>query len=368
MQCVIIHEAQKGLLFKNGKFQRVLHAGKYYLFGGREIEAIPLEEPLVSRKCGQAALLENSPLVEMTVSHTVPVGQLAIHLVDGQFSGCLESGRYLFWREAGEHSFLPVDLSDPRPADDLPRALLDQIPPEYMRKVEVASHDVGRLFIDNRFVELLQPGTYYFWQGGPLVEVSAEDTRLQQMVIPGQEILTADKVSLRVNVVCSYRITDFVRIVTEIEDYRAQLHLTVQLALREYVGKIRLDDLLDNKEALAADVLARLKEKEAGMFLCVEDAGIRDIILPGEIRQIMNTVLMAEKQAQANVITRREEVASTRSLLNTAKLMEDNPTLYRLKQMEVLEKICSHLDSLHLNGNTDALSQLLSAVEMKGIS
>jgi len=72
----------------------------------------------------------------------------------------------------------------------------------------------------------------------------------------------------------------------------------------------------------------------------------------------MNTVLIAEKQAQANVIARREEVASTRSLLNTAKLMDENQTLYKLKELECLEKICDNVGSISVSGGTDLLAQL----------
>ena len=82
------------------------------------------------------------------------------------------------------------------------------------------------------------------------------------------------------------------------------------------------------------------------------------IILPGEIRDIMNTVLVAEKRAQANVITRREEVASTRSLLNTAKLMEENQTLYKLKELEYAERIFKNVGNISLSGNGDILQQL----------
>ena len=85
---------------------------------------------------------------------------------------------------------------------------------------------------------------------------------------------------------------------------------------------------------------------------------MKDIILPGEIRDIMNTVLIAEKRAQANVITRREEVASTRSLLNTARLMEENQTLFKLKELEYLEKICDNVGNITVNGGSDLLSQL----------
>ena len=72
----------------------------------------------------------------------------------------------------------------------------------------------------------------------------------------------------------------------------------------------------------------------------------------------MNTVLVAEKRAQASVIARREEVASTRSLLNTAKLMEENQTLYRLKELEYVERICANVGNISLNGNGDLLAQL----------
>lgn len=119
-----------------------------------------------------------------------------------------------------------------------------------------------------------------------------------------------------------------------------------------------MDELLAQKEAAAALVREKLKEKED--FYCVElaDVGIKDIILPGEIRDIMNTVLVAEKKAQANVIMRREEVASTRSLLNTARLMEENRVLYHLKEMEYLERICDKVGSISVAGGRGILEQL----------
>lgn len=89
-------------------------------------------------------------------------------------------------------------------------------------------------------------------------------------------------------------------------------------------------------------------------------AGVKDVILPGEIKDILNTVLVAEKQAQANLILRREETASTRSLLNTAKLMDENQTLYRLKELEFLEKICEKVGNVSLLGGGTLLEQLNS--------
>lgn len=108
--------------------------------------------------------------------------------------------------------------------------------------------------------------------------------------------------------------------------------------------------ILLEKEKISKDILSYLKSYESKYFVSFEDAGIKDIILPGEIKDILNTVLIAEKQAQANVITRREETASTRSLLNTAKLMEENDVLYRLKELEMLERIFDKVGNINVDG------------------
>jgi regulator of protease activity HflC (stomatin/prohibitin superfamily) len=107
-----------------------------------------------------------------------------------------------------------------------------------------------------------------------------------------------------------------------------------------------------------SSVCEQLKAEQDDYCVEILNAGIKDIILPGEIRDIMNTVLVAEKKAQANVIMRREEVASTRSLLNTAKLMDENKTLLKLKEMEYLEKICDKVGNISVSGGKGILEQL----------
>ena len=172
--------------------------------------------------------------------------------------------------------------------------------------------------------------------------------------------------TIRVNFVCHYKITDYVKVLTEIDDYKEQMHVAIQLALREYVAKYRMDELLENKQEVSDFVFQKLKEKEEMFYVDILDAGIKDLILPGDVRDIMNTVLLAEKRAQANVITRREEVASTRSLLNTAKLMEENKILYQLKKLEYLERICENVGNIQVNGGQDLLTQLTTALQGNG--
>ena len=360
----IINERQRGFLIKDGKLKKMLKPGKYRTFSSI-IEVSYLNQPLTSISCSLDVLLNNPEIKSQTITVEVEDQKLALHFVNGKFVSVLPTGKYAFWTVFDKHEFTIVDISKPEVSDDVPKYLFDQIPKQLFTKVEVAQYQKARLFFDQKFIKILDAGTYYFWKSNVKVETSLVDTRIMQLDIVGQEILTQDKVSIRVNFVCNYRITDYVKIVTEIDDFKQQIYVSAQLALRDYVGKYRIDEILDNKEQMSQYVFERLKAKEGEFFVEFKDAGIKDIILPGEIRSIMNTVLIAEKRAQANVITRREEVASTRSLLNTAKLMDENQTLYKLKELEFVERICEKVGNITLNGSGDLLSQLTSVLKGK---
>lgn len=359
MKKVIINENQRGFLFKNGKFIKLLGAGKYYIFGDKEIEVVSLDEPLSSEKCSLDMLCANEEIAGQVSVVEVADQQLALHFVNGKFFSALVRGKYAFWTVVDRHEYKIVDISTPEIGKDVPEYVIEKLPSGMYMRVDVAEYERARLHYNQKLVRVLEPGTYYFWRNNIHVEVGKVDTRLTQLNISGQELITQDKVAVRINFTCNYRITDYVKIFTEIDNYLLQMHVAAQLALREYVSRYKLDEILLAKEELAQYVLERLKAKESELFVEITDAGVKDIILPGEIRAIMNSVLVAEKQAQANVITRREEVASTRSLLNTAKLMEENKTLYKLKELEYVEKICANVGNINLNGNGDVLSQLL---------
>jgi regulator of protease activity HflC (stomatin/prohibitin superfamily) len=268
---------------------------------------------------------------------------------DKRITGTLQPGPYCFWNFYREHTFELIDISQAEITQLTPKQLM-AVPRSLYSKIEVPEGETGLLFFDGKFQRELESGCYYFWNNMQKITCRSVELRAQQLDIAGQEILTADKVSLRINFVCTYKITDAVRIVSEIKDYKAQIYTLTQLALREYIGRYRFDDLLEQKDTIAAFVLQQLQAKQDGLYVEFSEAGLRDIILPGEIRDIMNTVLVAEKNAQANVIARREEVASTRSLLNTAKLMEENSTLYKLKELEYLERICDKVGNISVGG------------------
>ena len=330
MKTFIITENQKGLVFKNGKFVKILHAGKARQHRNETIEVVDLSAPLRSNYAHVDTLMENEEIRALTVTAEIGDEELGLHYVNGTFASALPKGKFIFWNVHDKHEVKTVDISSPIVDSSIPKHVFASIPHTYFTTFSIRPHMKARLYFDEKLVALLEPGVYYYWKCSTNVKCEPIDTRMIRLDVNGQELLTKDKVGIRINFVTNYRVTDYVKVVNEIDDYEEQIHVSAQLALRDFVGKYTLDEILEMKEEMSSYVTERLKEREKTLYVEISDSGVKDIILPGAIREIMNTVLVAEKRAQANVITRREEVASTRSLLNTAKLIEENKTLQRL--------------------------------------
>lgn len=357
---VIVKSDERGLLFHKGSYVKHLQPGTYRFaaWSGRDAIIQDIAKPFMVKGKDLSVFRHDAELLKELEIVDVQDNECVLHYEDGRFSSLLTPGAYAFWNVLKKHSFLRVDIRQP----ELPKELGASVPPKlagYCTMTEIASYERGLLFFNNVFQRELAPGKYYFWKGPVSVQVKTVDLRQQQLDMTGQEMMTEDKISLRLNFVCQYRITNPLKAL-EIRGFEEQVYIMLQLILREYVGTMKLDDLLRVKQEVGTYVLNRLSEKDETFGVEFVSAGVKDIILPGEVRDILNTVLLAEKKAQANLITRREETASTRSLLNTAKLMEENGTLYRLKELEFLEKICDRIGSISLTGGGNLLEQLNS--------
>ncbi|MFN0134800.1 MAG: slipin family protein, partial [Phycisphaerae bacterium] len=178
----------------------------------------------------------------------------------------------------------------------------------------------------------------------------------------GQEILTADKVTLRVNLVVSYQVTDPLKATDRVIDVKQTVYRDAQLALRAAVGTRTLDALLADKESVGGEVRATLEATTAEYGVGVRSVGLRDLILPGDMRELFNRVIAAEKEAAANLIKRREETAAARSQANTAKLLAENPQLARLKELELLQEILSGTKTTFVFGSGDLAGQVRSLI------
>jgi regulator of protease activity HflC (stomatin/prohibitin superfamily) len=214
---------------------------------------------------------------------------------------------------------------------------------------------VAVLYVDGKLAYVLDAGLRAFYTFGRTLRVDFVDLRLQVLEVAGQEILTKDKVPLRVNLNAGYRISDVLVAFSKQAKPVDYLYKELQFGLRAAIGTRTLDELLENKGAIDQAVAEHIERRVQGFGLEVDSVGVKDIILPGEMKAILAKVVEAEKAAAANVIRRREETSATRSLLNTARVMEDNPVALRLKELETLEKVTEKIDKISVFGGLDAV-------------
>ena len=219
--------------------------------------------------------------------------------------------------------------------------------------VQVPEFHAGVLMLEGQMQALLPPGNHGFWRFNRQVSVTCVDLRSQIAEVSGQEILTRDKVGLRLNLSAVWRFTDVRQALAQMPKPAEHVYRELQFGLRAAVGEQTLDALLENKAAIDQTVLAQMRERLKDSGVVLESVGVKDIILPGEMKTILAQVVEAEKSAQANVIRRREETAATRSLLNTAKVMEGNPVALRMKELETLERVAERIDKISVFGGLD---------------
>lgn len=355
---VRVHEGKVGLVYRNGNYKSIVGPGVHYLWLNENLNKYHTDY-VYGNIAKLDVMLKDEKFRSMIELIQVKDNALALVYVNGNFSDILEAGRYFYFKGAVNIEYRIVDLEVVTSTTEVSTGVLQhQALANYVTKHAVAAYEEALLFVDGKYQSKLTKGTYYFWKGAVNVEVLKVDMRQLQMEVSGQEMLTADKAALRLNFYAQYKVVDAEVALLNNKDYEKQLYILLQLALREYVGTRTLDELLDSKDTIAELVVDKIKDKVALLGIQIVNTGIRDVILPGEVKQIMNQVLVAQKQAQANTITRREETASTRSLLNTAKLMEENDMLFKLKEMEYMEKIADKIGEITVSGNGKVLDQL----------
>ena len=336
----------------------------------------------------------------MTKKITVRKGQLGLLSRQGDYYQVLEAGEHrLPWFN------VPDVLIVNRDGSEVPEALaeyLRRFQPEWVERYCLAADltdiETGALYANDVLQDILPPSTRrLYWSAGDemrllridtrqvevpadimnavlqprrhgavnhLVEAEVVDTRLQVLEVGGQEILTKDKVNLRLNLAANWRYDDVLRAFGQLTKPLDHLYRELQFALREAVGTRTLDELLEDKKIIDEVVSAQVTDRMAPFGIEVASLGVKDIVLPGDMKTILSQLVEAEKSAQANVIRRREETAATRSLLNTAKVMENNPVALRLKELETLERVAERIDKISVFGGLDQV--LHGLVNLKG--
>ncbi|MEX0320794.1 MAG: SPFH domain-containing protein [Puniceicoccaceae bacterium] len=330
-----------GIVYVDGQAQDILGPGRHgYWKNGSIVRLAQFDLPWLAIEDSDLIQLRESGEINDIVEFVdVMDNQRALVWFNGRFSGILGAGLYAYWKEGFDARIELVEIGKPQFIYDELDIILKHVDAgRFLNVLEIADGKVGVLYQDGDFDQLLQPGRYAFWKDVGQVNVYTYDLREQVLDVTGQEIMTADKVTLRMNAVLTYRITDVRKVAETASDVEQVLYRELQLIIRAEVGGRTLDQLLADKVGVANGALTAVKQKADSYGIEIMGLGIRDVILPGDMKELLNQVIEAEKAAQANNIKRREETAAMRSQLNSAKLIEQNPILMRLRELESVEK------------------------------
>jgi regulator of protease activity HflC (stomatin/prohibitin superfamily) len=367
---IIITETQQGLLFKEQQFIKILPAGVHKFWdwlNQYEVRIVNITDTLqenVGKDILHLAVVHPDAFAQALLQWETGEQEVGLVYEKNVLKDIKAPGqRGAYWKNEQEIRIEKLDISQnftlPKKLAALlanPKdALLRQAATVAIIMATIPENHFGFLNVDGETVATLPTGTHVWWRFNRAITVTLYDGRLQNMEVNGQEILTKDRVSLRVNLSATWQIKQPEIVKAQLADAKDYLYRELQLALRTIVSTQTLDELLADKNSLNTQVLAIVAEKAAAYGIEVETVGARDIVLPGEMKAILTQVVEAQKVAEANLIKRQEETQATRSLHNTAKVMEGNPVLLRLKELEILEKITARINTLNVYGGLDGV-------------
>jgi regulator of protease activity HflC (stomatin/prohibitin superfamily) len=348
---------ERAVVFQNGLPKMALAAGRHLLVGRNYTEQrFDTEELVFSAPPEVRALLPSDWFAEVKLA----AKQRGVLFRDGRPRKFLRPGTQRYWTVDPSVELRIYSVEEPMP--EITDELTDVIPRKEWVELVVTEHEQGLLYVKGRLERTLPPGRHAFWTypEAPVVATKI-DVRRFEAAIAGQELMTRDKVTLRLTLSVEYAIENAALATTRVASVRDALYLAVQLAARDFVAGVTLDELLEGRDAMTRHLESKVVPLAVRFGVRVDSVGVKDVVLPGEMKTLLNRVIEAEKEAAANVILRREETAATRSLANTARVMAEHPVLLRLKKLEAMKEIAERIEEVRVVVGAEAFGALLPA-------
>ncbi len=219
-----------------------------------------------------------------------------------------------------------------------------------IRQVIVYEYQKGLKYSKGRYAGTLDPGQY--WIVSRFSSIVAVDVRPEFITIQGQDVLSADGVTLKVSLAGEFQVADPNVAVNKNANFRTALYLTLQMALREIVGKEKIDAFIENRAGIGAKLMELTSGKASEFGLKLLSADVKDIMFPGEMKKAFSQVVKAQKEGQAALERARGETAALRNLANAARTMDDNPNLLQLRALQAMADSSGSTLVLGLPNNT----------------
>ncbi|GHJ35678.1 slipin family protein [Streptomyces sp. TS71-3] len=188
-----------------------------------------------------------------------------------------------------------------------------------------------------------QPGMTFLI---PMVDrMRKVNVQVVTMPIPTQEGITKDNVSVKVDAVVYFRVTDPVRASIEVQDYNFAVGQVAQSSLRSIIGKSDLDDLLSDRERLHEGLALMIDSPAAGWGVHIDRVEIKDVQLPESLKRSMSRQAEAERERRARVITADGEFQAAQQLANASRIMSDTPEAMQLRLLQTVVEVAAEKNS-----------------------
>lgn len=165
------------------------------------------------------------------------------------------------------------------------------------------------------------------------------------MPVPAQDGITRDNVTVRVDAVVFYQVSDPVRAIVDVEDYNAAIGQVAQTSLRSIIGKSDLDDLLSNRERLNQGLELMIDSPALGWGVHIDRVEIKDVVLPESMKRSMSRQAEAERERRARIITADGELQASTKLASAAETMTEHPAALQLRLLQTVVEVAAEKNS-----------------------
>lgn len=348
----LIQERERGILTVDGRARAWLEPGRHrFLRWGRKlaVEIFDLDAGFAAYRPELARVVPREAYEDLLVDR----GEVALVDVDGQPKAFLLPGRYLLWQLRAATTALVKSTA--AVVSDVPHAYWALAPDSHLSTFVIRPYERAVLYVDGHFQAELSEGAFAVFCDDRDVRVVRVDLREREITIAGQEVMTSDKVSLRLSLVVKLAVASARASVERTADLDAAIYAEAQMVARRFIAGATIDVLLERRNDIASSMRTELAARAEAWGVSIASFDIKDYVLPGDMKLLLNRVIEAEKQAAANNILRREETAATRSLANTARMLEQSPTLMRLKELETYKELAERVGKITLVTTTPEL-------------
>ncbi|WP_372368836.1 SPFH domain-containing protein [Candidatus Uabimicrobium sp. HlEnr_7] len=353
-----IWEYEKGLLYRKGKFEKLVDSGRYTLHSWEHCNIIKIDtrETTITIPTREIHTKNNLKVdIELIVHYKIVEPQKICNVKDYEsqifqdISNTLQQSMldYTVEEALGEHTLIKIlQKNVVEKTQEYGVQVLNVkiehicVPRKQDQIVDIWEYEKGLLYREGKFEKLLDSGRHSIRSWEPLSIVKL-DLREVSTTIQAQEILTKDKIGVRVTLIAQYQIINPTAAIHNVDNYQEQLYQDLQLTLRENITGRSTEEILEDRDVLSAQLLDEIAPRVEKYGVLLHRVGVKDIILPGVVRNVFLQEVEADRRGRAERISARYAVSIARSKANTAKILQENPHVMRLKELETLAEMAS---------------------------